>query len=243
MSTVYKRVYTVCGHGRQETVCPASELRGGQKDGLLTSCARWYKRLNDRPRTEFVYGFCRHCRNWYQLEKRVDVDMLSVVLNYWSFKNRMNWPEPVSAAQIPESEIFGRPAPIMQHAMTNRLELVMLGNQLASRPSVRTGELMDRLENVRTKTLEWTAWFKPPLSPPARPPNLASIREPSKPTTTEYMAELETSSGGEGPGAGSQAELPETDKSLVYEDELDRPSPRVHEPTLLQLCGGKHSES
>lgn len=207
-----RHVYTVCGHWKQEDECPTSK---NNKSGALGKFFNRFggRAIPTRPETIYLPGFCEPCRIEYDVEgSPSNLDLHSLILNYWAFKNWLGISEPVPASQVPASIVFD-PSSRFQYATNRRLEIAMLANQLACSPSSGSiGELLHRLEIVRETTLEWASSLPSPCS---YPPSRSHIFRPEQDATIQPQ------------------QVHETTLSILCGGPV-----QVHEETLSILCGG-----
>lgn len=208
MSSV-RRVYSVCGHWKEEDKCPTKN----NKSGLSRLLSRFGRaELPTRIGTVYLMGFCYCCRAAYNLEGST-LDLQYVILNYWAYKNWLGISDPVPPSRVPAAIVFAEPSSRLQHATNRRLEIVMLVNQLACTPFAGgVGELFHRLELVREKTLEWAA---SPPSPFSYSPGKSHILRREQQPRQVHEDTLSTLCEGQGQNETPTAEIEEERNTKV----------------------------
>ncbi|KAK3394289.1 hypothetical protein B0H63DRAFT_42151 [Podospora didyma] len=155
MCCTVRKIYTVCAHYREANQACA------RRKGRRRSWNVWSKFSSCKKSisTEIKFGFCRECRSFYQGYITKDV---GAILNYWAYKNRHGYSDPVPAHLVPADVVFGYPA-VNEESKLIRYELMAILYQLPWRIK-NMNDWMRKLEEIRNLTLNWAA--EPPPPPP-----------------------------------------------------------------------------
>ncbi|KAK3905737.1 hypothetical protein C8A05DRAFT_12469 [Staphylotrichum tortipilum] len=233
MSYGPRNIYTVCAHVRigDLTVCEEQKVsdveRQLQPGGCWANLSLTLRSCQPGTPTRLKYWFCEDCRAYF---KDHDTTTRDGVLKYWAFKTSHRYSFSIPPMLVPPDLVFGSATPVAEDPRLCRYELISLAKEVPRELFETAVEWLQRLETIRTLTLELAETRSQSLTrPQAQSRETASGVVTTQPRITRPMSVPPFSD------ALSDDSQDPTESSLPS-PQISRESPQVHAETLQKLC-------
>lgn len=156
MCWIPRSIYTVCAHVRvgELIFCEAQKARNEEllrQDGCWANLSLTLRSCQPGTPTRLKYWFCDDCRGYF---KDYETDSRDAVLKYWAFKSAHGYSSSIAPMLAPPDLVFGSTAPVVEDPKQCRYEVISLAKEVPRELFETSVEWLQRLETVRTLTLE-----------------------------------------------------------------------------------------